>query len=210
MFLWQSQGFPCPAYGVSYWPPPSAFMAFKPEPPLTVGGHEHVWATFQLNIAFQHSLCGEFSPFCFIVLSSEFPKFLPDLLCEKISYCVEILPSGLPSQDRFSISESFVSIFSFTLCPSLFWGDWFARLHIWGPLSALRSCSVGIVTGGGDLLIYLWGKRWSPCSIPLLSWIYPSIYSFNHIFSWATRRNQTTFNTFLRNTFSLISKLITE
>lgn len=201
-------------------------MAFKPhpfsedwplhslslctEPPLTLGEHEHVWVTSQLDIAFQHNLCGEFSPFCLIALSSEFPKPLLDLLCEKVSYCVEISPSGLPSQDKFSISKSFDSIFSFTFCPSLFWGDWFALLFVWGPLSALRSCSVGIVTGGGDLLIYLWEKRWFPCPISPPSWSYPSIYSFNHIFNSATRRNQTAFNTFLRNIFSLISKFITE
>lgn len=72
------------------------------------------------DTAFQRSLCGERSPFCLTALPAEVPKLHPGLLCEKVSYCVETSPSGLPSQDGFSISASFVSIFSFTFCLSLF------------------------------------------------------------------------------------------
>lgn len=49
-----------------------------------------VGAAAWLEVAFWCSLCGEFSPFCLIVLPSDIPKLIPDPTCERISYCVKI------------------------------------------------------------------------------------------------------------------------
>ena len=43
--------------------------------------------------------------------------------------------SQLPPQDR-SIPKSFVSLFIFILCPTVFRRDWFALWGVWSPLSA--------------------------------------------------------------------------
>ena len=56
--------------------------------------------------------------------------------------------------------------FCFIFCPTLFWGDWFAFQKVWGPLSAFRRCSVGIVPHADDFFIYLWGRRSPPCPVP--------------------------------------------
>ena len=36
----------------------------------------------------------------------------------------------------------------------------------WCPLPAFRSCSVEVAQHSNDLLMNLWGRKWSPCLIP--------------------------------------------
>ena len=63
--------------------------------------------------------------------------------------------------------------------PTLFWGDWFAFLSIWGPPPAFRSCSVGAALHVDNLLIYL-----CVCGGGLVFLTYSSailkVWRFNH------------------------------
>jgi len=61
-------------------------------------------------------------------------------------------------------------IFIYVTFSTSFEGDWFAFLRIWGPPPVFRSCFVETVPHADDLLMYLWGRKWSPCPIPPPSW----------------------------------------
>ena len=87
--------------------------------------------------------------------------------CEKVSYCVETSPfSGLPVQDG-SLSVRPLSLFlSFIFRPISFWRDWAAFLSVWYPLPTFRSCFVEVDRHSKDLLVNVWGRKWSSCPIP--------------------------------------------
>ena len=74
------------------------------------------------------------------------------------------------SPEWVSAPKSFVSLFAFMFCSTSFQRDWFAFLGIWGPPPVFRSCFVEIAPHTDDLLMYLWGRKWSPCPIPPPSW----------------------------------------
>ena len=99
--------------------------------------------------------------------------------CERVSYCLETCPSSqLPPQDR-SLSWTLLSLFlSFTFCPTSFWREGAAFLGDWYPLPAFRSCFVEVAQHSNDLLINLWGRKRSPCPIPLPSWDHPLTSDF--------------------------------
>ena len=65
--------------------------------------------------------------------------------------------------------KTLFSLFVFILCPTSFQGDWFAFLYIWDHPPVIKTCSVGVASHTGDLLIYLRGRKWSPCPILLPS-----------------------------------------
>ena len=54
--------------------------------------------------------------------------------------------------------NSFVSLFVFIFCPT-FWGDWFAFLKLWGPLSTFRRCSVGTVPCADEFFDIFVGEK---------------------------------------------------
>ena len=89
---------------------------------------------------------------------------------KRVSCCLEISPSWwLPPQDG-SLSLTVLSLFlSFIFCPTSFWREWGAFLGAWCPLPVFRSCSVEVVQHSNDLLMNLWGRKWSPCPISLQS-----------------------------------------
>ena len=89
--------------------------------------------------------------------------------CERISYYLETSPSQLPHQDG-SLSLTLLFLFlSFIFCPTSFWREWAAFLGDWCPPPAFRSCFVEIAQHSNNLLMNLWGRKWSPCPIPLPS-----------------------------------------
>ena len=59
-------------------------------------------------------------------------------------------------------SYSFVSVFSFFVCPTQVCGEFLAFWEVWGLLPAFSRCSVGVVLRVDVFLMYLWGGRWSP------------------------------------------------
>ena len=75
--------------------------------------------------------------------------------------------SRFPPQDR-SMPKSFVSLFIFILCPTLFRRDLFAFWGVWSPLPACICCFVKVAPH--DVLMYLWGRKWSPHPSPLPSY----------------------------------------
>ena len=56
-------------------------------------------------------------------------------------------------------------ILSFIFCPTSFWREWAAFLGAWCPLPASGSCFVEFAQHSNDLLMNLWGRKWSPCPI---------------------------------------------
>ena len=92
--------------------------------------------------------------------------------CERVSYYLKTSPSWLPSQNG-SPSLTLLSLFScllyFVLLPTSFWREWAAFLGAWSSPPAFRSYFVEVAQHSNDLLMNLWGTKWSPCPIPLPS-----------------------------------------
>ena len=90
----------------------------------------------------------------------------PQSTCEKISYCVETSPSWLLPQDG-SLSLNPLSLFlSFIFYTTSFWRDWAAFLGAWCSLPEFRCCFVQVAKHSNDLLMNLWGRKWSLQPIP--------------------------------------------
>ena len=128
-----------------------------------------VWATSSLGVAVRRLICGFylfFPPDCNALWDSKTPHRPAS---ERVSWCLETSLSRLPPQDA-SPSLTLLSLFlSFTFCPTFFWRQWAAFLGTWCPPPAFRSCFVVFVQCSNDLSMNLWGRKWSPCLIPLLS-----------------------------------------
>ena len=86
---------------------------------------------------------------------------------ERVSWCLETSPLlRLPPQDG-SPSLTLLSLFlSFIFCLTFFRRQWAAFLGAWCPLPEFRSCFVEFFQHSNDLLMNLWGRKWSPCPIP--------------------------------------------
>ena len=97
--------------------------------------------------------------------------------CPTLGDPMDCSPPG-SSSVGFSRQEywSGVPLPSPIFCPTSFGRDWAAYLGACCPLPAFRSCFVGVAQHSNDLLMNLWGRKWSPCPIPVLSWD-PSFYS---------------------------------
>ena len=55
---------------------------------------------------------------------------------------------------------------SLIFCPTSFRREWAAFLGAWCPPPAFRSCFVEFAHHSNDLLMNLWGRKWSPRPIP--------------------------------------------
>ena len=122
-----------------------------------------IWATSLLSVAVRHLFCGFFfffSPSYVALWDSKTPH---RPTCERVSYCLETSPpSQLPPQDG-SLSLTLLSLFlSFIFCPTSFWREQPAFLGAWCPLPAFRSCFVKVTQHSNDLMVNLWGRKWSP------------------------------------------------
>ena len=95
------------------------------------------------------------------MLPSEIPKLPQRPACERVSNCLETSPSRLPPQD-VSLSLTLLSLY-FVLPPFEENGmQWAAFLGAWCPPPAFRSCFVEVAQHSNDLLMNLWGRKWSP------------------------------------------------
>ena len=63
-------------------------------------------------------------------------------------------------------------------CPTSSQREWAAFLGSWYPLTAIRSCFVGVGQHSNDLLMNLLGRKWSPHPIPPPSCNCPSTCGF--------------------------------
>ena len=80
------------------------------------------------------------------------------------------LHSSLP---EIQVPSQFLCLFFFPFffCPTQLCGDFLAFLEVWGLLPAFsrRSVAVDAHPPVDVFLMYLWGRRWSPCLTPLPS-----------------------------------------
>ena len=75
----------------------------------------------------------------------------------------------LPPQHAYP-SLTLLSLFlSFIFYHTSFWRQLAAFLGAWCPLLVFRICFVVFAQGSNDLSMNLWGRKWSPRSIPLTS-----------------------------------------
>ena len=133
-----------------------------------------VWANSLLAISVRYHSVGFFFFFSPDYVAIRDCKTPHRPACERVSYCVETSPSRLPPQVG-SLSLTLLSLFlSFLFCPTFFQREWAPFLGAWCPLPAFRSCSVEVAQHSNDLLMNLWGRKWSPRPIPPPSWDHPS------------------------------------
>ena len=89
---------------------------------------------------------------------------------ERVSCCLETSPpSWLPPWNR-PPSLTLLCLFCllyFVLPP--FWREWASFWCAWCPPPAFISCFVEVAQHSNNLLMNLWGRKWSPCPIPLTS-----------------------------------------
>ena len=125
-----------------------------------------VWGTFLLGVAFRHVICGFYLLFLLVRLPSKILKLPPDLPMRGYPGVWKLPLLGHPSRDR-SPSLTLLSLFSFFIfCPTSFQRQWVAFLGIWCPLLVIRSCFVEFAQRSNVLSMNLWGRKWSPRSIP--------------------------------------------
>ena len=72
--------------------------------------------------------------------------------------------SQLPPQDGSPSLDLLPLFLSFIFCPTSFRREWAAFLDGWCPLPVFRSCFVVFAQHSNDLLMNLWGRKWSPHS----------------------------------------------
>ena len=72
----------------------------------------------------------------------------------------------LPSWDRSPSLTLLFLFLSFIFCPTSFRRQRVVFLGAWCPLLAIRSCFLEFAQCSNDLSMNLWGRKWSPCSIP--------------------------------------------
>ena len=86
---------------------------------------------------------------------------------ERVSWCLETSPpSRLPPQD-WSLSLTLLSLFlAFIFCPISFGREWATFLGAWCPPPVFRSCFGEVAQHLNDLLMNLWGRKWSPHPMP--------------------------------------------
>ena len=89
---------------------------------------------------------------------------------EHFSIVCDIWMTNVHIQGCEKPSHLYPSTFSFYHnifnCPTSFRREWAAFLGAWWPPPAFRSCFVEVAQHSNDLLMTLWGRKWSPRPIP--------------------------------------------
>ena len=110
---------------------------------------------------------GEYSVFFFfslpVMLPSEIPKLPTDPPVRGFPAVWKLLlVHGHSPQD----GSPSLTLLSFIFCPTSFRREWATFLGAWCPPPVFGSCFVEAAQHSNDLLINLWGRKWSPCHIP--------------------------------------------
>ena len=136
--------------------------------PCSLVADASVWATSLLGVAVRRLFCGLFPPFPLGYVALWDSKTPHRPACERVSCCLGTSPSQLPPQAG-SPSLTLLSLsLSFIFCPSSFWREWAAFLVAWCPPPAFRSGFAEVAQHPDDLLMNLWGRKWTPHPIPPL------------------------------------------
>ena len=129
-----------------------------------------ICATSLLGFAVRQVFVFVFVFFLPVMLPSVIPKLPRDLPVRGFP----AVWKRLPPRDG-SLSLTLLSLFlSFIFCPTSFQREWAAFLGAWCPPPGFRSCFVEVAQHSNDLLMNLWGRKWSPHPIPPPSWDHPS------------------------------------
>ena len=75
-----------------------------------------------------------------------------------------------PSPGWISVPILLSLFLSFIFCSTSFWREWPVFLSAWCPPTALRICFVEVAQHSNDLVMNLWGRKWSHLPIHLRSW----------------------------------------
>ena len=128
---------------------------------------------------------------CSVRLSLYFAPLRPAALSSKalrLPLCPGWSPhqlSSLPGQIPFLFHSSlsgvlvlsrFLFSLSFSVCFTQLCGGFLSFLEIWGLLPAFSRCSVQIVLHVDFFSLCVCGRRWDPCSTPLLSLSCPRFF----------------------------------
>ena len=128
-----------------------------------------VWATSLLGVAVTRVLCIFFFPLP-VMLPSEIPKLPTDPMVRGFPGVWKLLLFYNSLPGWVSIPNFFVSLFIFYIFSYLLLKTMDAFLGAWCPLPAFRSCFVEVAQHLNDLLMNLWGRKWSSCPISPPSW----------------------------------------
>ena len=129
------------------------------------------WATSLLGVAVRRVFCGCFFFPLLVMLPSEIPKLPTDLPVRGFPtvWNLFLLYHSLP---RMGLCLSFIShILSYLLLKK----TGCLSGCLWCPLPAFRSYFVEVSQHSNDLLMNLWGRKWSPQPIPPSSWDHPLV-----------------------------------
>ena len=145
---------PCPAPSCKWWVQVSALLLYW--------GSYHWAHNLWVLIIYLFFLS--------VMLPSEIPRLVTESPVRVFPGVWKLLSFlRFPSWDG-SPSLTLLSLFlSFIFFPTSFRRQWAAFLGAWCPLLAFRSCFVEFTQRLNVLLMNLWGRKWSPCPIPLPS-----------------------------------------
>ena len=100
-----------------------------------------------------------------LVLAAQFPR------CTMTVHSQMCSVSPLESWSQAVTLLNILSLFlSFIFYPISFWIHWASFLGAWCPPTAFRRYFAKVVQHSNDLLMNLWGRKWSPHPIPPTSW----------------------------------------
>ena len=128
--------------------------------------HNSVWATSPLGVVVRLVICGVYLFFFLLVmLPSEIPKLTTDLPV-RVSWCLETSPPlRLPPWDE-SMSLTLLSLFIFYILSYLLLKTMGCPSGYLVSSTSIQKLFCGIFSCSNDVLMNLWGRKWSPRLIP--------------------------------------------
>ena len=139
--------------------------------PHLLVGDVSVWATFLLGVSVRHVIC-ELFIYLFIYFSSQLCCPLRFQNSPQTCWWEGFLVFGnfssfkTPFLGRLSIPTSFVSLFIFYILSYLLLKTMGCLSGCLVSYASVRSCFVVFAQCSNDLLMNLWGRKWSPHPIP--------------------------------------------
>ena len=137
-----------------------------------------IWGTFLLGVAFRHIICGFYLFSLPVRLTSKIRKLPPDPPVRGFPGVWKLPLLRLPSRGRVSFPSSFVSLFIFYILSYLLLKTMGCFSGCLMSSATIRSCFVKFAQCSIVLSMNLQGRKWSPCPIPLPSWLLLQLCGF--------------------------------